>query len=524
MKNLTDRLNIKDLFNADNFSLNSEKFSRNQLIIFAAAVILSTILKIILLPYNMMHGEGVTRVWNALWWAQNPFMIMPNMNHPLYYYLMGPVILIFRDIYYAPILTMILIVTISGIYLSKISYILSDFKTALLTFLIFTLNPASFRLNFDPHPYSLPPLFYAITVYFLIKAFFGNNSRKNFIFAGIFTFLASFTRPEAIFVIICFCAAAYLSKKKGYFIYIVLSLWFQVFWILWSLYLYGTPFATYGHAAEYPNLFDIHGLSLALRLKGFFLPYFYMFMGLTIVIFYFFASGVYSVYKKYPKAVFVILFIPILVTALANGAASLRATIFHSTFYIYSMFYFGSVFAAFGLYKYMGRFKSSFSQFTIAFVVIVTAIPLSYVKEFVPQKFRGLFPKVVEFLETAPNPSEVRDICGIIDDSIGKYPSLILDNEGIGETTILYIAYRTKLTPPDKVLISTYNMPGDKTGLTEKVKEFVAKNRKGIIVVRNSPTLINQIISDNNTIKNWDIKLVDAYKSEHWAVYFYEPI
>ncbi len=522
MKNLIKKFSIKDLFGTNTFYLNKEELNKNQLLLFAGIIILSIIMKIILIPYSMMHGEAVTRVWNALWWAEDPFLLLPNMNHPLYYYLMGPIIYIFHEIYYVPIFTTILIVTVSGIFLFKITYLISNYKTALLAFFIFILNPASFRLNFDPHPYSLVPLFYTIIIYYLIQALFETNSKKYFLIAGVFTFLASFTRPESISVIVCFCVIAFLSKKKGYVSYIALSLWFQVFWILLGIYLFSSPFATFDHASEFPNIFDIHGLNLALRLKGFFLPYYYLFMGLTLLVFYFFIRGAGIAYKKYPKIVFIILFIPIIIPALTNGAASLRATIFHSTFYIFSMFYFSSIFAAVGLNKFIVKFRSGFLQTVIVTVVIVSVIPLSYIKDFVPGKYKGLFPKVMQFLETAPNPSEVRTICNIIDKSIEEYPSLILDDEGITESSIRYIAYRTKLAPPEKILITTFNIPPDKLVLTEKVREFVFKNGKGIIVSQNNTTLLKQILSDRKIFEIWNVSLIEVQKTEHWSVYLYK--
>jgi hypothetical protein len=186
------------------------------------------------------------------------------------------------------------------------------------------------------------------------------------------------------------------------------------------------------------------------------------------------------------------------------------------------MFYFSSVFAAVGLNKFIVRFRIGSFQTAIAAVIITSAIPLSYMKEFVPEKYRGLFPKVVQFLETAPNPSEVRTICGIIDKSIEEYPSLILDDEGIAESSIRYIAYRTKLAPPDKILITTYNIPPDKIVITDKVRDFILKNGKGIIVVQNNTTLLNQILGDPKTFEIWDVSLNEVQKTEHWSVIFYE--
>lgn len=514
------KLNITSLFRVDDFRLNKQKLDKNRIVIFAIIVVLSIVLKIILIPYTMVHGEAVTRIWAAWNWAQNPFFILPNLNHPFHYYLMGSIIYIFRDLYYVPLLTTITIVTLSGIFLFKTAYLLSNYRTALITYFLFTLSPAIFRLNYDPYPYSLTPLFFTITTYYLIQALFDENSRKYFILAGIFTFLASFTRPEAIFVIVCFCAVALFSRKRGYITFIILSLWFQIFWILLSLILFGSPFATFDNAADYPNIFDIHGLNLALRLKGFFLPYYYLFMGMTILVFYFFVRGVYIAYKEYPKIISIVLLIPLLVSAVTNGTASLRTTMFHSTYYIFSMFFFGSLFAAFGLDKFISRFKTNLTRAVLASVVIVSAIPLSYLKDFVPQKFKGLFPKVVQFLETAPYPSEVRIICGTIDESVEQYSSLILDAERIPETTILYIPLRTRLTP-DKIMIIYGGAGNTEPEPIRTTKEFILKNSRGIMVVQNDSTFFNRLLG-SGAVQNWNTGINLSLKTEHWSVYLYE--
>ncbi len=71
------------LLGAGEFTLKSEKLTAVQVIIIAAAVILSIAAKIYLIPFNMMDmGDSATRVWNALWWAQKPFFIMPESGHP----------------------------------------------------------------------------------------------------------------------------------------------------------------------------------------------------------------------------------------------------------------------------------------------------------------------------------------------------------------------------------------------------------------------------------------------------------
>jgi hypothetical protein len=470
----------------------------------------------------MVDGEAITRVWNALWWAQNPFFITPKMSHPLYFYFMGPLLYLTGEIYYTPLITVIALVTLGGIFLAKISLLITDFKTSLLTYVVFMFTPAIFRLNYDPYPYTIAPVLYVIAVYYLLKAILTPESKKYFMISGIFSFLAIFNRPESLFVIICFCFIAFFSKTTGRIGFIILSLWFQIFWILLSLYLFGKPTATYDTAAEFPNIFDIQGLSLLIRLKGLFLPYYFWVLGMTFVLFYFLIKGLLISYRKFPPVILIILFVPIIVPALANGAAAMRATIFNSTFYIYSMFYFSCIFSAIGLRDFINRFQSVTLQTALASAIIITAIPLSYIKDVVPEKYKNLFPKIIQFFETAPEPNEVRKMCEVVDKYIDSYPSLILDIEDAPETIVEYIAYRTKLAPPKYILMTNYNVPKDLVEFRSRIKDFVSNNRKGLIISRIGNTKLHDILKDTNTTSSWNFEMERVEKTEHWSAYTYK--
>ncbi len=101
------------------------------------------------------HGEGATRTWNALWWAQHPFFVEPLSGNPGWFYFMGPLIMITREIFYTPIIVVMLSVTAAGIYIFKLALALTNYKTALTAYLLFTFCPAIFRLNYTPVPQQL---------------------------------------------------------------------------------------------------------------------------------------------------------------------------------------------------------------------------------------------------------------------------------------------------------------------------------------------------------------------------------
>jgi hypothetical protein len=510
-------------FSVGEFRLKPETLSSTQIIVLLAIVLITLITKIFLIPYNMMDmGDSATRVWNAYWWAQKPFFLMPESGHPFWFYFMGPIIMVSREVFYTPIITMILLMTIANIYIFKTTLILSDFKTALLAFLLVTLNPVIFRLNFEPYAQQTYLSAACILIYYFIKAVASEKSKKYFIIAGIFAFIALFSRPEAIFVLVPLCVVAFLTRKDGCCYFIALALLFQLVWIGVSVAFYGTPFRTFQAADQYTDPANIESLSLGLRLKGFFLPYYFLALGLTIVIFYYFIKGLIYFYKKNPKLILIILLIPIFCPAIINGIAGAKSTVYHTTHYIYLMFFISPVIAAIGMNADLVKIKSNILQAAIALVIICSSIPLSYVKDFVPESYNKLFPKVIQFIVTTEEPDEARKLIKFIDENIDQYPALIFDAEE-NASSIFYVPYRTKLVPPEKVMISGYNIPKEKQGLMNEIKSFMKRNPKIIIMTRRSPTLMNQIFTELTSkpyIRN-DLKKTE--ETDKWIIYLYKP-
>lgn len=468
----------------------------------------------------MDMADSATRVWNALWWSQNPFFVLPKSGHPFWFYFMGPLIMITKEIYYTPIFTMIILITVSGFFLFKTAIIIYDYKTAIICLIIFLLNPVVFRLNFEPYSQQIYLTAMCIMVYFFLKAIYSPKSQKYFIISGIFSFISLFTRPEALFPILCFTIYSVIIRKKGWIYFILLSLWFQIFWLILSYIIYGSPFKTFIAADQYTAPLDITGANILIRLKGFFLPYYFLIVGFTFILFCFFMKGLFRSYKELPRKIILVLLIPILIPALVNGAASVKSTIYHTTHYIYLMFFFGSIFTAYGLKTFINRIKSESLQIIIALIIILTCIPLSYMKQFVPDKYNKLFPKAVEFIVTSDEPEDTRALIKIIDANIDEYPSLIFDASQ-NESSIFYIPFRTKLAPPEKIFINGYNTPSDNDSLILEVQNFTGKNKRGIIILRKE----NNNFSDNviNAVKdNYKLKMIENPGTDKWIIYKYE--
>lgn len=513
---------ISKIFNTGNFVPNSVKLSPVNHFVFWIIVVLSVIIKIYLIPYNMMDsGDNATRVWNALWWADNPFLVLPESGHPLWFYFMGPLIKITGEIYYTPVISMIVLMTVAGLYIFRSALLFTNFRISVLAFIIFTINPVIFRLNFQPYAQQLALAAICIMAYFILKALISEKSRINFIVAGIFAFIALASRPEVLFVMIALAFFVLLSKKPGAVYFAVLSLIFQVFWIAVSYAVYGSLFKTFETDALYSVPVDIHGSAIGLRLKGLFLPFYFLVFGLTLILFYCFIRGIIYSFKNYPRQISVFLLLLIFVPVLVNGIISLKSTLYHTTNYIYLSFFIAPVFCAVGLNYDIDKIKRLPLKISFAAFVIISCIPLSYIKDFVPEKYNSLFPKVIQFFVTADEPEETWKLVKFIDENIDEYPALVFDSEE-NSSSIFYIPFRTKLAPPDKVLISGYNVPSDSAGLRTEIDKFIKKNRKGIIMFRNSPTLMNRIFGgllNNKPYKRNDISL--EVKTDKWNVYVY---
>ena len=219
------------------------------------------------------------------------------------------------------------------------------------------------------------------------------------------------------------------------------------------------------------------------------------------------------------------LLIPILAPALVNGAAGAKSAIYHTTHYLYLMFFIAPVLVAAGLNTDLSKMRSGTLQWLVASVVILTCIPFSYVKELVPEKYNKMFPKVIEFIVTADEPEETTKLIHFIDNNIDQYPALIFDADD-NASSIMYVPYRTKLAPPEKILISSYNVAVDKEGLTAEIKTFIKKNPHGIIMYRKNPaTMMNKIFTELTAPRPYvrnDMTL--AMETDKWMVLLYQPL
>jgi hypothetical protein len=511
---------------SNDYTLNKKPLSKTEITLLLSLVIVSVVIKIIVIPYNMMTmGDSATRVWNALWWAQEPFFVLPQSGHPLWFYFMGSLIKLTGEFYYTSIVTMILLMTIAGFYVFRITYMISDFRAAIISFLIFQLNPVIFRLNFEP--YSQQPYLTSMCALtcFLLPALCGDNSRRNFTIAGILGFIGLGFRPEAVFVLMALCIIAFISGQKGRFTFIILSLLFQVIWIVISIYVYGTLFKTLQSADQYTDPINIQGLSLGLRLRGFFIPYYFLVLGLTVFIFYFFIKGVLIAKKQLPKIIFITLITVMIVPALVNGIAGVKSTIYHTTHYIYLMFYISPVFASLGLSRILTDVKNPYFARALICVIILSCIPLSYIKEFVPHKYNKLFPKVIQFIATTEDPDETRKLLEFIDENIYNYPALIFDADD-NSSGIFYIPFRTKLpalpAKDHKIMITGYNAPADRTLFEDEMKLFMKRNPSGIIITKKANTLLNQIMTEISSRPYIRNNIRKASESEKWNIFTYQ--
>ncbi|MCX7877893.1 MAG: glycosyltransferase family 39 protein [Ignavibacteria bacterium] len=520
---------IKDIiskhFNIGRTEIKPESLSSSQHLAVIIFLALTVIIKILVIPYNMMTmGDSATRVWNALWWAQDPFFVMPVSGHPFWFYFMGSLIKVTGEFFYTSIVTMISLMTVAGYFIFRLSMLFANFRASLFALLIYLINPVIFRLNFEPYSQQPYLALICISLYYITKALLGTKSEYNFTIAGILAFLGLGFRPEAIFVIIPLCIVIYLSGREGKFRFIILALLFQIIWTAISVYFYGTPFRSIEEADDYTRSINIQGLNLPLRLQGFFIPYYFLFLGLTPFIFFFFIKGVMYFKKNFQTILLVTLLIPVFFPLLVNGLAGAKSTIYHTTHYIYLPYFISPVFAGIWLEKFLNKFQSNLTAYIVSASVIFSSIPFSYIKEFMPDNYRKLFPKVIQFIATTEDPEETRVLLDFIDENIENYPALIFDADD-NNSSIFYIPFRTKLpaspAKDQKVLITSYNVPSEKENLKTEIKKFMAQNPSGLIMVKKADTVLNTIITELTSVKYTRNNFIKTKETAKWVIYTY---
>src|SRR4029453_3953237 len=100
---------LPKIFGTGTWQFKPAKLTKQQVIIFISVLVIVTIAKVLIIPYNMIdHGEGATRTWNALWWSLNPFFVEPASGNPGWFYLVGPLLMQTKEIFYTLIILIII--------------------------------------------------------------------------------------------------------------------------------------------------------------------------------------------------------------------------------------------------------------------------------------------------------------------------------------------------------------------------------------------------------------------------------
>jgi hypothetical protein len=139
-------------------------------------------------------------------------------------------------------------------------------------------------------------------IYYFIKAVAaedGRQSMKYFIAAGVFSFICLIFRPEGLFILFGFCLIALNTRRRGAYLFIFLTILFQLIWMGVSYRIYGSFFKTFTAVRDYDFLVgsNLEGAGMKVRLMGFFFPYYFIVVGTTFVLFWFLIKGIIKTYK-----------------------------------------------------------------------------------------------------------------------------------------------------------------------------------------------------------------------------------
>ena len=252
-KNIEPEL-IEEKNEDKNEDKNEEKNEKYLLIVL---FILALTIRIVVFIQNGNHAaDGMYRTILAMNWLKDPYFITGGLWPPLDLYLMALTTLIFND----PIVSTRLVSLIFGIltifpfyYLVKLVF---DKRIATISTLILTF--VSIHVQYSTYSMSEVPLaFFLITsLYFFFRFKKGDKRLTDLIISAIFLNLASMTRYEAWLFIPLLTIFTFDLKNikntslknilgnnvKYFFIFLIISLIFPIFWMVGNYNSYGDLF------------------------------------------------------------------------------------------------------------------------------------------------------------------------------------------------------------------------------------------------------------------------------------------
>ncbi len=442
---------------------------------------LGLFVRLIAIPFSATNeADAVSRIFRGWRLLSEPELITHGVWGPLHFYLISGAMLICENPVFSPMLLNILfsVTTVVPLYL----FIRQEWEelSALYVSAAYILYPPAIY-NSLMAVSEVPFVFFvSLSLLTISMARKNNGNWKNALTAGLCLTLAGALRYEA-WVLIPLMGLLLWNRKKLLSVFLIASILFPCYWMLGN-YLYYNDALYSVNAATYwqVNISEINkNLSIDKIIDRITFYPKTIFWGLTPLVSSACLLGmVFSLIKKNRQCVWLIPLVGLLIVFMYK---SLNGSLLLRTRYSLILGLFTLPFAA----ETINCFSAYHRRKLIAFILIATMIPLSYVRFVLPWKIASHIPNPIQAI---PNVSpRARALSAELTNQMrNRNEGLILDFFGWEET--FFVALMTKKNPKD-ILI----MPGVRTQKvkTTKLKKLLNIRKTGLLLRKSNSDFLH---------------------------------
>lgn len=425
--------------------------------------------KLITLPFiHAIDADAVSRTYIALQFASNPHIISTGNWPPVYFYILGGALRIYRNQLITPIIVNIVLSIVLLFPLFNLLKRMFNDEISFLLCIFFSFSPIIFRLSLLGMS-EIPYLFFVIlSISILLKGF---SDKKLFLIfvAGLLMSVASGIRYESwlIGAVVTIFIFYYKSYKEA-LLFALPFISFPLYWLLSNYINTNDFFNSFNWAIDIPKTNSINSLDSLLR-RIWWYPLSLMF-AFGPIAFYFWIIEIKNIKTKLHKAdlfliiFFVLFFMVWLVNALrGNLLLQHRFTI---TLFLFSFPFIG---------YYFQRKKTHLLRRTLIFSISAFLLAFGY-----SSKGARPIPRLLT--------KDAQIVSRIINKDINEKFGLICDFWN-WETTY-YIPFSTQL-PRENIRIIQSN--DNKEIIIRKVLNLINKRKSGILLI-NKKGKLNSIL------------------------------
>jgi 4-amino-4-deoxy-L-arabinose transferase-like glycosyltransferase len=442
-----------------------------------AAILISLVIRLAAIPFSMpIEADGVTRIYIAMRWLENPEFIYYGVWGPLYTYLIAAVLLVWNDPVYAPVVLNCIFAVATAIPLYFFVKREWSEMSGLFVACIYLAYPVAIRYGLVAMS-EVPYLFFiALALLFLSLAREENGNWIYAALAGIAVTLAGSLRYEA-WGLTPFLGLLLWKRWKALLSFFLASSIFPIFWMAGNYVHFGDPLYSLSYNS-YWNLVvsawneEVTVVDLIFRV--FFFPR-ALFFGLTPLAFLVCVIGmIFVIQKRDRQWVWLIPFVTLFLTFTINSiTGQLAVQMRYSMGLAIFMLPFA---AAWFEHSKSWRYRTLFSVITIA-----SMIPFSYLRFVIPwpDDFPNLIPKQINAIPRLDDAPGINRISEYQLKQSELYPTgLLLDFFDWSNT--FYVAIKSYKNP-----LNVFIMPGEVNEqlVPTDLHRFLDTNPTGILLL-----------------------------------------